>query len=175
MYTYIVYTCMYGFAPLCGCLFIMTLVYVHPLHMTTCLCWHTQCRYTLEELYCPITCVCACVRCIVGAVLCCLSHVLLCTVALHLQLSPSPTLLLNSPSLPHYLPPSFQSPLPLAVRTKQKKVIQYLLKADANLLMCDCDGNAPRDTLPAVAGVKGAWACCSDKALWRLVAFQISI
>ena len=110
-----------------------------------------------------------------------LSFSLVCTVALHLQLSHSPTLLLNSFSLPPCLPPpthpptlllSFQSPPPLAVLTRQKKVIQYLLQANANLLMCDCDGNAPLNTLPAVADVKKAWTHCWNQHInveaWRI-------
>ena len=36
-----------------------------------------------------------------------------------------------------------QSPLHLAVLTRQHKVIQYLLKANANPLVCDRDGNTP--------------------------------
>ena len=36
-----------------------------------------------------------------------------------------------------------QSPLHLAVLTRQHKVIQYLLKANANPLVCDREGNTP--------------------------------
>ncbi len=37
----------------------------------------------------------------------------------------------------------FQSPLHLAVITRQDKVIQYLLKANANPLVCDRNGDTP--------------------------------
>ena len=39
--------------------------------------------------------------------------------------------------------PTLQSPLHLAVLTRQHKVIQYLLKASANPLVCDRNGDTP--------------------------------
>ena len=46
-------------------------------------------------------------------------------------------------SHPHPPPTHTQSPLHLAVLTCQHKVIQYLLKANANPLVCDREGNTP--------------------------------
>lgn len=48
-----------------------------------------------------------------------------------------------------------QSPLHLAVLTRQKKVIQYLLKANANPLVCDRDGNTPLHIACRIGFVEG--------------------
>ena len=52
--------------------------------------------------------------------------------------------------------PCLQSPLHLAVLTRQHKVIQYLLKANANPLVCDRDGNTPLHLACRMGFVEGA-------------------
>ena len=51
--------------------------------------------------------------------------------------------------------PSCQSPLHLAVLTRQKKVMQYLLKANSNPLVCDRDGNTPLHIACRIGFVEG--------------------
>jgi ankyrin repeat protein len=48
-----------------------------------------------------------------------------------------------------------QSPLHLAVLTRQKKVMQYLLKANSNPLVCDRDGNTPLHIACRIGFIEG--------------------
>ena len=52
-----------------------------------------------------------------------------------------------------------QSPLHLAVLTRQHKVIQYLLKANANPLVCDREGNTPLHLAVEWASCREPWLC----------------
>ena len=66
------------------------------------------------------------------------------------------TINLSSPPALPPPPPHTQSPLHLAVLTRQHKVIQYLLKANANPLVCDREGNTPLHLACRMGFIQGA-------------------